>query len=59
MKAQAYYGLARTNAAQGNILEAHQQGEASHILFEEINPSKAIEVRNWLEAMAFSLEEGV
>ena len=56
LKALAYYGLARASAAQGNILEALHLGETSLVLFEETNPSKAIEVRNWLEEMT-SLRE--
>lgn len=49
--ALAYYGLARTLAAQGNLAEAREIGTESAEVFESMRHRKAEEVRLWLEEL--------
>jgi len=46
--ALAYYGLARSAAAQGNTYEARKLGDGSVAVLEAMGHRKAKEVRNWL-----------
>jgi tetratricopeptide (TPR) repeat protein/transcriptional regulator with XRE-family HTH domain len=49
--ALAQYGLARTDAAQGNIEDARRLGEASLTVLEKIGHRSAQEVREWLNSI--------
>ncbi|GCE11519.1 tetratricopeptide repeat protein [Tengunoibacter tsumagoiensis] len=47
--ALAYYGLSRTLAKLGNILDAKKFGEESYRTFKAMGYNKAKELENWLE----------
>lgn len=49
--ALAQFGLARTNAALNNINEARDLGYSSVIILENMRHRKALEVRDWLNAI--------
>ena len=50
--ALAQYGLARVAAANGNIQEAQELGEASLAALEAMGHRNAKEVRDWLNRIA-------
>ena len=49
--ALAYFGLARTAAIQGNLLEARRLGEMSVTTLENMGHRTSQEVRNWLDTL--------
>jgi tetratricopeptide (TPR) repeat protein/transcriptional regulator with XRE-family HTH domain len=48
MRASALYGLARTAACRGNLVEAHDQGDRSLVLFAAEGHKLAGEIARWL-----------
>ncbi len=54
LSAEVTYGLAQVAFAQGNLVEAHQQGKTSLTTFRRIGHKKEIEVRQWLEKLPLS-----
>ena len=49
MLAIAMYGLARIALAQGNTVEACQQGQESLAIFVSMDDHRVAEVRQWLQ----------
>ena len=51
LSAIVLYNLGRVAASQGNITEAHRQGQESLAIFEAIGTNQMTEVREWLAAL--------